>query len=134
MPRPKKVRIMPIETFTIELNGEEIIHDVWDNPADEGTRGSHMLRKRYDVFSTVLAFCEESLNGNSSISKDNIKRLIYGQEPLTAFGKTVITIAKTERIKISKTLSEDVAQMVRKHYKAIDAALGKEATNKKISP
>lgn len=134
MPRPKKVRAMPIETFTIEINGEEIIHEVWDNPADEGTRGAHMLRKRYDVFSTVLAFCEESLNGNSSISKDNIKRLIYGQEPLAAFGKTVITFAKTKGIKISKTLSEEVAQMVRTHYKAIDAALAEKAANKKIPP
>ena len=134
MPRPKKAKALPIETFTIVVDGEEIIHDVWDNPADEGTRGTHMLRKRFDVFDAALFLCEEALNGYSSITKDNIKRLIYGQESLAAFGKIIITIAKIKKIKISQTLSEEVAQMIRKHYKAIDAALAEKEANKKTTP
>jgi len=132
MPRPKKVRAMPIETFTIEINGEEIIHEVWDNPADEGTRGAHMQRKRYEVFGAVLDRCEEALRGNSPISKTHIERMIEGEESLAAFGRMIITIAKRMNIKIGVTLSEEIAQKVRTHYKAIDAALAERAAQKKI--
>jgi len=123
MPRAKKPKIQPIESGVFELNGEERGFDVWENYADEGTRGAHTRSKRSKVFDAVLRECEESLSGNSPISRTHTSRLIYGPETLTAFGKVITTIAKKEKIVIGKTLAQEIAQEVRMTFKAIRAAL-----------
>lgn len=123
MPRAKKPKIQPKEKFTIQVDGEEVIFEVWENSADEGTRGAHMRRKRDQIFDVVLKYCENALDGNSNITKQKVHRLIRGKESLINFGAIILTIARQEKIRIGKTLSEEIAKSVRNHYKAIDAAL-----------
>ena len=72
MPRPKKKKSAPIDTAKIDLDGEEIIAEVWNNPADAGTRGTHMQRKRYVVLEAVLDRCQSALADQSTISKLSI--------------------------------------------------------------
>jgi len=123
MPRPKKPKIQPIETSKFELNGEEWSVEVWENYPNEGARGAHTRSKRSKVFDAVLVHCEKALTDNSNITKQHISRLIYGPETLTAFGKVIITLAKRENIVIGKTTAEEIAQDVRKNFKALDAAV-----------
>jgi RNase P/RNase MRP subunit POP5 len=127
MPRAKKPKPQPNEVFTIEVDGEDVICEVWENSADEGTRGAHMRQKRDQIYDAVLKYCEDALAGNSNITKQKVQRLINGQESLTVFGKIILTIAKQEKIPIEKTLSQEIAKSVRNHYKAIDAALAQMA-------
>jgi hypothetical protein len=126
MPRAKKPKIQPIESGVFELDGEERGFDVWENHADEGTRGAHTRSKRSKVFDAVVGHCENALTGNSNITKQHISRLIYGPETLTAFGKFITIIAKKENIVIGKTLAEEIAQAVRMVYKAMNAALAEK--------
>jgi hypothetical protein len=123
MPRPKRPKIEPIETVFFEIDGEAFIGEVWENSADEGTRGAHMRRKRDKVFDAVLKYCEEGLAESSNIKKTTVTRLIQGEESLAAFGKIVKTIAKSQNISIEQTLSEEIALDVRIHYKATNSAL-----------
>ena len=131
MPRAKKPKIQPMEIGVFELNGEERGFEVWENYPNEGARGAHTRTKRSKVFDSVLRECEESLAGNSPISKTHTSHLIYGPETLTAFGKIIITIAKKEKIVIGKTTAEEIAQDVRKTFKALDAAVAAKKTNLK---
>jgi hypothetical protein len=123
MPRAKKPKAQPIESFVVQVDGEDVICEVWENSADEGTRGAHMRRKRDQIYDVVLKYCEAGLAGDSNFKKQKIKRLIDGSEPLTAFGEIIVTLAKQERIRLGKTLSEDIAKSVRIHYAAIQKAL-----------
>jgi hypothetical protein len=133
MPRAKKPKAQPNEVFTIEVDGEDVVFEVWENSADEGTRGAHMRRKRDQIFDAVLKYCEDALAGNSNITKQKVQRLINGQESLAVFGKIILTVARKEKVSIEKTLSEEVARSVRNHYKAIDAALAEKAlTDEKL--
>ena len=130
MPRPKKKKNVPIDTGIFELDGEEMIAEVWNNPADAGTRGTHMQRKRYVVLEAVLNHCQSALTGQSTISKNKINRLIHGQDSLAEFGRIIFTIARTNNIIISQTLSEEIGQRVRIHYKAIEFALADQTSKK----
>jgi hypothetical protein len=123
MPRAKKPKAQPIESFVVQVDGEDVICEVWENSADEGTRGAHMRRKRDQIYDVVLKYCEAGLAGDSNFKQQKIKRLIDGSEPLTAFGEIIVTLAKQERIRLGKTLSEDIAKSVRIHYAAIHKAL-----------
>ena len=123
MPRAKKPKIQPIEIGVFELNGEERGFEVWENYPNEGARGAHTRAKRSKVFDAVLVHCEKALADNSNITKQHILRLIYGPETLTAFGKLIITLAKRENIVIGKTTAEEIAQDVRKNFKALHAAV-----------
>lgn len=123
MPRAKKPKSLPNETFTIQVDGEEFTCEVWEDLADEGTRGAHMRRKRDVVYIAVLDYCEDGLQGNSNITKGKVTRLIQGNESLAAFGRIITTIAKTKNVKLGQTLSEEIAQKVRNHYLAIQNAL-----------
>ena len=135
MPRAKKPKIQPIETGVFELDGEDWGVEVWENYPNEGTRGAHTRSKRSKVFEAVLRHCEIYLAGNSNISKQNISRLIYGPETLTAFGKIITTIAKKENIVIGKTIAEEIAQDIRKTFKALDAAMAaKKDESEKNNP
>lgn len=126
MPRAKKAKPKPNSTIVIEHDGEEVIFEVWDNPADEGTRGAHMLKKRSLVFDAVLTQCEEALADASNIRSSHMKRLIFGPLPLAEFGRFVMSTAKIHKLIIGKTLAEDVAQSIRIHYLAVQAALAKK--------
>ena len=126
MPRAKKPKPQPNETFVIQVDDQEVICEVWENSADEGTRGSHMRRKFDAAFDAALAYCETGLAGNSNITKQKVNRLIHGDESLAAFGRVITTIAKNKNIKIGQTLSEDVAKRVRNHYRAIQNALAEK--------
>lgn len=122
MPRAKRPKPQPNETFTIQVDGQEVMCEVWENFADEGTRGAHM-RSKFDVaFDATLAYCESGLSENSNITKQKVTRLIQGEESLAAFGKIITTITRTKNIKIGKTLSELVAKRIRNHYLAIKNA------------
>ena len=123
MPRAKKPKAQPIESFVVQVDGEDVICEVWENSADEGTRGAHTRRKRDQIYDVVLKYCEAGLAGDSNFKQQKIKRLIDGSEPLTAFGEIIVTLAKQERIRLGKTLSEDIAKSVRIHYAAIQKAL-----------
>lgn len=133
MPRAKKPRPQPNETFTIQVNGEEVVCEVWENSADEGTRGAHMRRKRDLVFDAVLENCELILAGESNIRISHLQRLIFGPETLTAFGKFVMQTAKVKKITIGQTLAEEIAQSIRHHYQAIKAALAQKNSDTKNS-
>lgn len=126
MPRAKKPKTQPTEMFTIEVDGEDVICEVWENSADEGTRGAHMRRKRDQIYDAVLKYCEDALAGNSNITKQKVLRLIQGQESMVVFGKIILTIARREKVPIGKTLSEEVAKSVRNHYKAIEEAIAEK--------
>ena len=82
-----------------------------------------MRRKRDQIYDVVLKYCEAGLAGDSNFKQQKIKRLIDGSEPLTAFGEIIVTLAKQERIRLGKTLSEEIAKSVRIHYAAIQKAL-----------
>ena len=134
MPRAKKPKIQPIETGVFELDGEDWGVEVWENYPNEGARGAHTRAKRSKVLDAVLRECEESLVGNSSISKTHTSRLIHGPETLTTFGKVIITLAKKENIVIGKTTAEEIAQDVRRTFKALDAAVAaKKEDSEKIT-
>lgn len=126
MPRAKKPKALPIETFIIQHNGQNVVCEVWNNSADERTRGAHTREKRDLVFDAVLKNCESILAGESNIRINHLQRLIYGPETLTAFGKFVIQIAKVEKISIGKSLAEEIAKSIRHHYQAIKAALAQK--------
>lgn len=123
MPRAKKPKLLPNETFTIQVDGEKFFFEVWENSADVGTTGAHMRRKRDQIFDAALKYCEDALAGNSNITKQKVLRLIRGQESIITFGKIILTIAKKEKVPIGKTLSEEIAKSVRNYFKVIDAAL-----------
>ena len=123
MPRAKKTKAQPIKSFVVQVDGEDVICEVWENSADEGTRGAHMRRKRDRIFDVALKYCEEGLAGDSNFKQQKVKRLIDGSEPLTAFGAIIVNLAKQERIRLGKTLSEDIAKSVRLCYAAIQKAL-----------
>lgn len=126
MPRAKKPKPQPTEKFVIQVDGNEVMCEVWENSADEGTRGAHMRRKFDVAFDATLAYCESGLAENSNITKQKVTRLINGEESLAAFGKVITTIAKGKNIKIGKTLSEEVAKRARNHYLAIKNALAEK--------
>ena len=128
MPRAKKPKAKPNESFVVEVYGEDFIVEVWENSADEGTRGAHMRRKRDHIFDVALKYCYTGLEGDSNFTQQKIKRLIDGSEPLTAFGKIIVTLAKQERVRIGKTLSEDIAASVRIHFAAVEKALAERGS------
>lgn len=74
---------------------------------------------------------EGYLNGNSPNAKEAYTRLINGSSTLAEFGRIIITIARAKNIKISQTLSEEIAQNVRNHYKAIENAFIQKIADKK---
>lgn len=126
MPRAKKPQPQPMDKFAIQVDGEEVICEVWENSADEGSRGAHMRRKFDAAFDAALTYCESGLAENSNITKQKVTRLIQGEESLAAFGRIIKTIAKSKNIKIEQTLSEEVAKRVRNHYLAIQNALAEK--------
>ena len=127
MPRRKIPKAQPVSTFTFQLHGTEFVAEIWNNFADEGTRGAHTRLKRGKVFDAVLKYCDDALNSNSNIYKGTVTRLIHGPDSLIKFGKIIVTIAKTERLVIGKTLSEEIAAEVRFTYQCIEAALAEKA-------
>ena len=127
MPRAKKTKPAPIDTVEIHHANQDVVFEVWENGADAGTRGTHMRRKRGIVFDAVLKYCEDAICGNSSISKQKVTRLINGADSLATFGRIVTNIAKIQKIKIGKTLAENIAQSIRDHYRAIENALNEQS-------
>jgi len=132
MPRVKKPKAKPIQSFVVEVGQEEVIVEVWENSADEGTRGAHMRWKHDHIFDIVLKYCHEALEGDSNFPKQKIRRLVDGSEPLSAFGKIIVTLAKQERVRVGKTLSEEIAKSVRIHFAAIEKALASKASQNSI--
>ncbi len=123
MPRPIKPKVTPKETTVIQFEGQATIVEVWDNPADEGTKGAHKRRKRGEVLKAVFDYCQTGLAGDSNFTKNQIKRLIEGPESLVAFGKIIAGIAKRKGIPIGKTLSEEIAKDVRIAYVALASSV-----------
>jgi hypothetical protein len=115
MPRAKKPKVLPNETAVIQLEGQDTHVEVWNNPADEGGRGAHMLSKRYKAFDQVLIYCEKMLNSPSDIQKKSFTKHVNGETTIKRFGEIIVQIVKPT--KIGKTLSEDIVHMVRSHYK-----------------
>ena len=128
MPRAKKTKVLPNETAVIQLEGQDTHVEVWNNPADEGGRGAHMLSKRYKAFDAVLDHCERMLNSSSDYEKRSFTKYVNGETTIAAFAKIIVQIAKP--VKISQTLSEDIVHMVRIHYKAIESCKNELGLNK----
>ena len=116
MPRAKKPKVLPNETAVIQLEGQDTHVEVWNNPADEGGRGAHMLSKRYKAFDAVINHCERMLNSSSDYEKSSFAKHVNGDTTITAFAKIIVQIVKP--LKISQTLSEEIVHMVRAHFKA----------------
>ena len=116
MPRAKKPKVLPNETAVIQLEGQDTHVEVWNNPADEGGRGAHMLSKRHKAFDAVINHCERMLNSSSNYEKSSFANHVNGDTTITAFAKIIVQIVKP--LKISKTLSEEIVRMVRAHFKA----------------
>lgn len=123
MPRAIKPKVQPIERIETQIDGEDTVIEVWENSADEGTRGAHMRQKRDQIFDAVLKYCDDGLAGNSNLTKKKIERLINGDESLRAFGEVIITLAKRQQVEIGKTLAEEIGKSIRIHYRAVEAAL-----------
>ena len=130
MPRAQRSKVQPNETTVIQYEGQETLVEVWDNYADEGTKGAHTRRKRGEVLKVVFDYCQAGLAGNSNFSKDQIKRFIEGPESLIAFGKFIVTISKIKGIRIGKTLSEEIAKDVRIAYAAEASSLDEMVSKK----
>ena len=128
MPRAKRPKIQPNETILIQIEEQETLVEVWNNPADEGGRGAHMLSKRYKAFDAVLNHCERMLNSSSDYEKRSFTKYVNGDTTIAAFAKIIVQIAKP--MKISQTLSEDIVHMVRIHYKAIGSCKNELGLNK----
>lgn len=131
MPRARRKKVEPLDSFPIEFEGEIVNVELWSNPADEGTRGAHMRKRRTQVFNAALETIEHWLNGTGATQKEKFTRLIDGRLSLAEFGRTIRAIAKARKINIKQTLSEEIAQSVRNHYKAIENSLAKINSDKK---
>ncbi len=130
MPRAKLPKKVPIETFTFDNNGETVTAEVWNNRADIGTRGMHKLKLRDDVFNIALPLVDERLNSSSPILKGKYERLLDGRLTRTEFGKIIQQIAKVNGHKIGKTLSEEIVDEIKRHYKACENALAAKESQK----
>ena len=84
MPRAKRPKIQPNETIIIQLEEQETHVEVWNNPADEGGRGAHMLSKRYKAFDSVLNHCERMLNSSSDYEKRSFTKYVNGDTTIAA--------------------------------------------------
>ena len=134
MPRAKAPKKKPVETFDFDNAGEKITVEVWNNRADEGTRGAHKLKLHDDVFNIVLETVDSNLNDISPTLKGTYERLVDGRFTRAEFGRIIIKIAKANKLKIGKTLSEEIASDIRKHYQACKNALEKKASEEKDKP
>ena len=130
MPRAKLPKKAPIETFTFDNNGETVTAEVWNNRADIGTRGMHKLKVRDDVFNIALPLVDERLNSSSPILKGKYERLLDGRLTRTEFGKIIQQMAKANGHKIGKTLSEEIVDEIKRHYKACENALAAKEESK----
>ena len=130
MPRAKLPKKAPIETFTFDSNGETVTAEVWNNRADVGTRGMHKLKLRDDVFNITLPLVDERLNSSSPMLKGKYERLLDGRLTRTEFGKVIQQIAKVNGHKIGKTLSEEIVDKIKRHYKACENALAAKESQK----
>jgi len=135
MPRAKAPKKKPVETFDFNNDGERLTVEVWNNRADEGTRGAHKLRLRDDVFNIALPLVDERLNSNSPTEKQTYERLLDGRLKRVEFAKIIRRIAKANKLVIGKTLSEEIVDDIKKHYKACANALAAiEAEQKDFPP
>lgn len=130
MPRPKLPKPKPIETGTFRHNDEDWVVEVWNNRADAETRGAHKLRLRDDVFNAALNAVDKNLNDQSPILKSRFERLLDGRLTRAEFGRTIVQIAKSKGLKIGKTLSEEIADEIKKHYLACKNALAAKDAEK----
>ena len=133
MPRKKRKKEDPIERYSSEDEWGEIDIQVWKDPADEGTRGVHMRSLRSKVYDAVLEDVESYLTGKSETQREIFSRLIDGRASKAEFGRTIIKIAKVRKFTIKKTLSEDIAEDIRNHYKNITSAIAKDWLRKKTN-
>lgn len=134
MPRAKLPKKVPIETFTFDHDGETVTAEVWNNRADIGTRGMHKIKLRDDAFNAALEAVERNLNDPSPTLKGRFERLVDGRLKRSEFGRTIVQIAKAKGLEIGQTLSEEIADDIRKHYLACKNALDTLAVEKKINP
>ncbi len=44
MPRPKRVKPEPHEKIALHHEGKDYVFEVWENGADAGTTGTHILQ------------------------------------------------------------------------------------------
>ena len=123
MPRKKIPRAKPIESHSFELNGELWIVEIWNNLADECTRGAHKKYLRSKAFDAALLSVDNFLSIDSSAAKKTYEQYIDGRLTTADFGKKIITNLKSKNIKIGKTLSEEIARDIKNHYMAIKNAL-----------
>lgn len=134
MPRTKLPKAEPIETHPFKYNGVDHVIEVWNNRADTGTRGAHKIRKRDDALNATLEVVDSNLNDISPTLKGRFERLIDGRLTRAEFGRTIVQITKAKGLKIGKSLSEELADEIRKHYRICKNALETVAAEKKISP
>ncbi len=134
MPRTKLPKAEPIETHPFKYNGVDHVIEVWNNRADEGTRGAHKLRLRDDVFNIALPLVDERLNSNSPKEKQMYERLLDGTLKRVEFAKIIRCIAKANKLVIGKTLSAEIVDDIKKHYKACANALAAIEVEQKDFP
>jgi hypothetical protein len=130
MPRSKLPKPKPIQTSTFRNNEEDWVIEVWDNRADAETRGAHKLRLRDNVFNVALDVVDNNLNDPSPTLKGRYERLVDGRLSRAEFGRTIVQIARSKNLKIGKTLSEELADDIRKHYLACKNALAAKDAEK----
>jgi len=131
MPRATVPKKKPVETFEIDNNGEKVTVEVWNNRADIGTRGMHKIKLRDDVFNAALEVVDRNLNDPSPTLKGRYERLVDGRLTRAEFGRSIIQIAKAKGFDIGQTLSEEIADDIKKHYLACKNALEAQAKKEK---
>lgn len=127
MPRAKRKEVTPLNSGFFKLENQNYQFLVYENLADQGGRGIHMLSKRSKAFDKVLTYCEERLNDISPLQRRIFKEHTTGQTRVSDFAKIIGPIVRP--LVIGKTLKDDIVHMVRLHYRACNAAL-QEASKK----
>ena len=120
MPRAKRKEFTPLDSGFFLLDDEEWQFLVYENLADQGGRGMHMLSKRSKAFDKVLARCEDGLKSTSLFERSTYERHTTGRTKKAEFARFIGSIVRP--LVIGKTLKDDIVDMIRIHYRAVEAA------------
>jgi hypothetical protein len=120
MPRAKRKEVTPLDSGFFALDNDEWQWLVYENLADQGGRGMHMLSKRSRALDKVLRHCEQMLKSSSPTERRQFERHTTGQTRVADFAKAIGPIVRP--LVIGKTLKDDIVHEVRRIYRVCNTA------------
>ena len=123
MPRKIKQKPQPIESIPLNSNTEI---QVWNNPADEGGRGSESKRKRGDAFNLILGELQKKLTEQNMAPARltlTLKDLLGDRTVDTVARKYVSPTLKKQGITLSATTEWEIAKDICDTFKALEMAV-----------